>query len=398
MTTADAVLRKALVGSGLDTRGWTGVQAGLRDRAFFMAQVEDARILHGARTVCAGVAEGTMSQSEARRDLRSLLGKLGYDPGDGRGTIHDLLTRRRLDVMIETNAAQARGYVEYMRSTTAGALAAYPANELVRVKERRAPRAWAERWRAAAERVGWSGVARGTARMVALKTSPIWSAISRFGNPFPPFDFNSGMGTDDVSKRACVALGLVDENTPTQNPPKIGMNDSLQAEVPFHGNTPEYRRLQDSFGDQITHDGGRVVWRGNLVRDAFESGKPFEINLGKPTSTLKSMLDSDNLKMLRDKSFTADGKWLDAPRKSGVSHRDHFEPLERDDRNIPLTEYDLELIPSLWRSPERVRQGGYPGSLVSEIDTVDGGFVRMVIDITNMPRIKTFYKRKVGMG
>jgi hypothetical protein len=31
-------------------------------------------------------------------------------------------------------------------------------------------------------------------RMIARKDSPIWEALSRFGTPYPPFDFNSGCG------------------------------------------------------------------------------------------------------------------------------------------------------------------------------------------------------------
>jgi hypothetical protein len=30
-------------------------------------------------------------------------------------------------------------------------------------------------------------------RMIALKSDPIWTAISAFGTPYPPFDYNSGM-------------------------------------------------------------------------------------------------------------------------------------------------------------------------------------------------------------
>ena len=34
MTAADKILQKALVGSGMDSRQWSAVQAGLRDRAY----------------------------------------------------------------------------------------------------------------------------------------------------------------------------------------------------------------------------------------------------------------------------------------------------------------------------------------------------------------------------
>lgn len=45
-------------------------------------------------------------------------------------------------------------------------------------------------------------------RIIALKTDPIWCSISRFGKPYPPFDFNSCMGVMDVARRECVNSGL----------------------------------------------------------------------------------------------------------------------------------------------------------------------------------------------
>ena len=54
-------------------------------------------------------------------------------------------------------------------------------------------------------------------RMVALKASPIWDSLGNgaggyddtLGNPYPPFAFNSGMWTDDVSRTDAEELGLI---------------------------------------------------------------------------------------------------------------------------------------------------------------------------------------------
>ena len=107
------------------------------------------------------------------------------------------------------------------------------------------------------------------------------------------------------------------------------------------------------------------------------------------------MLPDDLSKKMKNKSFTVTNEWLDTPRSGGVDHRDHFEPREKDPRNIPLTSGDLELIPSLWRSPERVSRGGDGNSVVCEIETIDGGVVKMVVSIRDVPRIKTLYKVKI---
>ena len=397
MSPADKILQKALVGSGLDTAGWSKVQAGLRDRAFFSSQVTEAKILHAMRQNVAELVSGGKSPSEVRRDLRAYLYSICYDAGENRGTIKDLTTKARLDVMMKTNADQAKGYASHLRATTTGAILAFPAYELVRVERRKLPRDWSARWAAAAQKVGWEGVARNGA-MIALKTSPIWAALSRFGNPFPPFDFNSGMGVRDVKKSVCREIGLLGKDEQPEIPDIPDFNGNLAEKVPFDGNSKEFKRLQDTFGDQITHEDGEIKWRGNLVRDAFESGKDFEIRLGKPTQALKQQLQPEDLDILKDKSFTLKGDWLDNPRAGGGTHRDHFEPKEKDPRNIPLTSGDLDLIPTLWRSPDRVARRGYHGSFTCELDTVDGGILRMVVDVMRTPRIKTLYKRKSGLG
>ena len=146
MTASERILQKALAGSGLSSDEWSRVQAGLRDRAFFSARIEEARILHALRGQVAAIADGRLSASEMRRDTRGLLGRVGYDPGDGRGTIRDLLTKSRLDVIVDVNKRQARGWAQHLEATSQGALRAFPAYELVRVQPRRAPRDWTPRW------------------------------------------------------------------------------------------------------------------------------------------------------------------------------------------------------------------------------------------------------------
>ena len=269
MSPADKILQKALVGSGLDTAGWSKVHAGLRDRSFFSSQVTKANILHAMRQNVADLVKAGKSPSEVRRDLRAYLGSIGYDPDKDlkpgeqsrRGTIKDLMTKSRLDIMMKTNADQAKGYVSHLRATTTGAILAFPAYELVRVERRKLPRDWSARWAAAAQKVGWEGVAR-RGGMIALKTSPIWAALSRFGNPFPPFDFNSGMGVRDVKKSVCREIGLLGKDEQPKIPEVPDFNGNLTAQVPMRNDDPEAKRLKDIFGDQIrfdTLDGGSIV-------------------------------------------------------------------------------------------------------------------------------------------
>ena len=355
MTATEALLRKTLVGSSLDSSEWSRIDAGLRDRAFFMAEVERARVLAAARSEAAAILTSGKSLSEARRDLREALRAEGYQPTDDeRGTIKDLYTRQRLDVMLKTNVAQARGYADYLAATSTGALAAFPAYEFIRVQQRKVPRGdWALRWDSAARAVGWQGVARGTPRMVALKTSPVWAKLSRFGNPFPPFDFGSGMGLDDVDAADCRELGL-GEQAKAQKPPRVDFNGSLQAEVPVAPDSPEAERLRSAFGDQVRFDGNVARWRGNLIRDV-----------------LGGELDSANV-----------GTGFDG-RPLSISHDVLAEAMSRSASSdlrdtLPLNVGDFELLPSIWRTPAKVTKERSRDHLT--FDTLDGGVLNLIVD------------------
>ena len=263
MTAAEKILKKTLVGSSLNSREWNLVQAGLRDRAFFSSQVESAKILHAARKMVADRAGGHLSASEIRRDLRKVISSTGYRPPEGKeGTLQDLYSKRRLDTIIKTNVEQARGYVRHLDGMKPGAFAAFPGQELIRVRERKAKRDWSARWKKAGGQF-YNG------RMIALRDDPIWERISVFGNPFPPFDWGSGMGVRAVSRRDCVALGVVTDNEVREKVQELkaeknaapGMNDKLAVSV-----TPEEESdLRNTFGDQVVIENGEARWRDGLV-------------------------------------------------------------------------------------------------------------------------------------
>lgn len=401
MSPADRILQKALVASGLDTRGWSTVQAGLRDRAFLSSQVTEAKILHAMRQNVAELVGGGKSPSEVRRDLRAYLGSIGYDPDKDlkpgeqsrRGTIKDLTTKARLDVMMKTNADQAKGYASHLRATTTGAILAFPAYELVRVERRKLPRDWGARWAAAAQKVGWEGVARSGA-MIALKTSPIWAALSRFGNPFPPFDFNSGMGVKDVKKSVCREIGLLGEHEQPEIPDVPDFNGNLAERVPFDKGSREFANLKAKFGDQIqfNEEKREVQWRSDLFADMFDHGKKFTIKLGQPTNALIDKLPSSvPADAIRGKHLTINERWLDKKRQDKTTdHRIHFEVMPDHPEDIPLKKGDVDMLPSLWRNPDRVFEDH--GSIVMEVDAVDGGMFRAIVKPGNSPKLKTFYR------
>jgi hypothetical protein len=157
-----------------------------------------------------------INPATARLELKQLLERLGYQPDpEKRGTIEDLSSDRRIDLVVDHNVAEAAGYGQYIQGQDPEVLDLYPAQELVRVEERKEPRNWKNIWLSAAAEVGDEDAARvfrQTGRMVARKDSPIWEAISDFGRPWPPFKWGSGMGLEDRSRKEAMALGLVGLN------------------------------------------------------------------------------------------------------------------------------------------------------------------------------------------
>ncbi len=183
------------------------LEPAVRERAIFSATVTSAELLDGIDRRVQSILAGKEDQATARLGLKQILADMGYTaPGETAGTLQDLRTDERLNLIIETNVEMARGYGQWVQGQQADVLDEYPAQELVRVRQSAKPRDWAARW---AEKDGqfFDG------RMVALKNDPIWARISRFGLPYAPFDFNSGMDTRDVARDEAEQLGLIDANT-----------------------------------------------------------------------------------------------------------------------------------------------------------------------------------------
>jgi hypothetical protein len=417
MTAAEKILRKALVGSNMDSRAWNSVQAGLRDRAFFSSQVAELQVLDAFRTSSAAHAAGATSMSKLRMALRDYMSKGGMTPGDG--TIKDLFSKARLDVIVKTNVATARGFVRWQAMNTPGAYAAFPAQRLLRIRQRRRGRDWAARWKAAGDSVGWRGASRDYGTMVALKDSPIWQALGEgaggfrdcLGNPYPPFAWGSGMGVAGVPRREAVDLGLISDGELREKTAEMerkrdaaeqpGMNDNLRVEDP-NGNL--YGELRKKFGDQVRRENGEVKWRQEVLRETLFADN-FNLKLGVPQENgLLAKLSAqpplaDFAEMLRGRNLTVDQTWRDAKRPNGTTHLAHFFPDPEHPDNIPLTPADVELLPSVWRNPDRVRKL-QRDIFEAALDTFDGNIIvaQFKINVNKggpAPQLWTLYKKGV---
>ena len=373
MTEAELILQKALVGSKLDSSQWNQIQAGFRNRAFFSSRVAQVNILAAMRDKVREYSEGETDISKIRMKIREDLQTLKYDPQGDRGTIHDLFSQARLDVIIKTNVAQARGYMQFAEGMSPGAFAAFPAQEFTRIRHSNTPRKdWPQRWAKAGGKV-YGG------KMIALKDDPVWERLSVFGNPFPPFDWGSGMGVLDVDRKTAIQLGLISDEelrgkiAALREKPVPDFNANLQATVPV----PNLRRdslcgqiLIKNFGDQVAIENSIVSWQGNLIQDVI-TGRRKKAQLG----------------------VGYNGRPLPLSHNFFREHLSkHFGDNETNPQSIPLTTGDYELLPAVWRKPDRVTKSRDRDHL--ELETFDGGILHLFV--SEQKGIRSFYKTKSG--
>ncbi len=273
---------KVLLPTVLGSDDLAAVGPALLERGMFSARVVNAEILQTVSDALEKILQGqpdrsqrtedggrradgggqelvAMDRGAARLEIKRVLEKVSYRPPAGdAGTIKDLRTDTRLNLILDTNTRMAEGYGAWAQGQDDAVLDEWPAQELVRIEDRQEKRNWYERWRAAGGTI-YPGNPRGyplvsgaamEGRCIALKNDPIWERISRFGQPYPPFDFNSGVDVRDVTRAEAMELGLIDRDTRV-----------ARQERPFNGDlqaTPEVRAagLREALlGEGYTFDG-----------------------------------------------------------------------------------------------------------------------------------------------
>ena len=252
------LLSKGLMPTSLDTVGLRALDAGIRRQAIFSARNSIVDSLKKIKEVVSSQVNPTQetridpatgesrqvtvgfNPATAREAIRSNLAQIGYAPSDDEaGTIKDLASTERINLVVKTNVELAQGAGNYIAGHDDDVLDAWPAQELYRQEGRDQPRNWdgtnpkgdktltgfGSRWMFAAQASSDADAARimeETGRMIALKSSGIWQALGDFedglGNPYPPFAFNSGMWVRDVPRKTAVDLGLIEAGEPAAKP------------------------------------------------------------------------------------------------------------------------------------------------------------------------------------
>lgn len=207
----------------------------LKERVFLSARTSNLWYLDRLKALVERFVKGEGKDNDLaqlRVEARRLLAQAGYTPEGGfpgdealgippatAGSLRDLSSEKRLNLIYDTQAQMMRGLGLKLRGATR--IDRWPAWELVRVAKFSSEhqREWLKRFEIAADNVDWEGVSReafAQGRMIALKSSPIWLALGSsalfpdaLNQDHPPFAFNSGMGWREVPVEEARELGLM---------------------------------------------------------------------------------------------------------------------------------------------------------------------------------------------
>ena len=213
--------------------------AAVRERAVFSARTTSLPYLEIMRSALDDLLRGevdtvdkdgapwakSLGQAETRLRLKQALAALHYDPERGhfgtaadadippaeRGSLQDLSSDRRLDLIIDVQRLRWQRAGQLERGMAPAVLAAFPAWELTGTSAMEPRQDWPARWLAA----GGVFYGPGQDRMIAAKGSPVWQRLGTLEDypdgldgGLPPFAFGSKRSWRGVSKRECADLGV----------------------------------------------------------------------------------------------------------------------------------------------------------------------------------------------
>ena len=345
--------KKTPVGSRLRTAGWAQMPLAFRERGFFTAGVENLRTVsemkNKLRDAFTLADNGRMNRANFVSEMRKFMGA----PEGDSGQLTDITSVRRLQLIYDHNTESAFEYGRWVTGQNPAILDAFPAQELVRQEERVKPRVWEERWKDA------GGLFFG-GRMIALKTDPIWEAISRFGTPWPPFDFNSGMGIEDISRADAEELGLLEPGEPVA-PILQDFNARLEASLPDGADAALLGQFKEIFGDQIAVSDGRIRWVPDAVGKLYDTAVADSLAGKNPAGKIDLGIATPRAVDVckRDLGVDATG-WRLQVQASDLAHpiENHGLPGllgvgEKLPDQVPLTRDDFRAIPLIWRAPDK---------------------------------------------
>lgn len=236
---AEAIAKLAargIVPSNLDTYGWQLVPVELRERAFFSARVESARVLQSMQDYLGDFLQvnrmengGLVAQGRAEfvanmRELaiREGLGRIDPETGEispyvRESDLQDIRSISRLQLIFDTQTEAAQEFGYYQQGQDPAILDVFPAQRFIRVRPVRIPRPY---------HVAAEGEIR------RKDDEAFWLSLNRdFGVPWGPWGFASGMGVEDVDRDEAIAAGVIKESDTVRPAAPRPYNQDLTAGV-----------------------------------------------------------------------------------------------------------------------------------------------------------------------
>lgn len=263
-TAAARLKAKTVVASTLRSAQWSDAPQQIRERSFFSSRVAWADLLIREKNDLVANLERAKKQYQGGtafvdrsgfiRDQRKFLKESGYQLAQGASAsrdVRDITSASRLGMIFDVQTGHAKGFTRRkLDADNPLFLNAWPAKELVRIDGRAKPRDWPAIWDEARSAISDPETATegSSGRLAALKTSSIWTAISDFGLPYPPYKFGSGMGDRMVRRSEAINLGILEKATWLRlSDAEVGdLNDGLEAQAPEDTGIAE--ALQQLFG------------------------------------------------------------------------------------------------------------------------------------------------------
>jgi len=144
-----------------------------------------------------------------------------------------------------------------------------------------------------------------------------------------------------------------------------------------------------------------IKWRPEILQETVLQKKDFSVDVGVASPNLLSMLRknpktaqfADDIEGIQ---LTVDQTWRDTRRRQGGTHLKHFYPMEKQPDDIPLKPEDFEMLPSMWRNPDRIMKNGRD-EFQLELDAFDGSTfcmrVKIIADgMKKHPKLWTFFR------
>ncbi|ACB76700.1 hypothetical protein Oter_3423 [Opitutus terrae PB90-1] len=384
---------KTPIAAKLSSAEWQEVAVGLSDRAFFSAKVDDIRtvvtmqgnIQEALDLSSRDAGRAFMSRDKFVADMRE---QLGAKEGDT-GRITDITSQRRLNLIYDFQVEDAMEHGRWLIGQDPESLAAAPCQELVRVESREEERNWKQIWQDA-------GGTLYDGRMIARKDDPIWTKISDFGRPWPPFKYGSGMGVEDIFYDEAIELRVMKPDDVVQ-PTAKDFNAGLQAKIP-DASPAVLEGFKQIFGDQVdVGRDGKITWQGDRIAKLYERAiadpaVKWSLDLGEATGETIAAAQQAGV------DLTDAHLHLDA---DSIRHAHNLHgPTEARADQRPIMARDFKLVPHVWRSPDEVLPGKTPGTLELR-KHVAGQVVAVVYDrAAHSPRwgLRTLYVKKEEGG